>query len=365
MRVQPRSLLPVARVFFVVTFASCGGDRGTPIRPAPTPATPTVFVVRTEVIAPPEIAPGESVQLTANAIKSDGSVENVTAQARWTPATSVTIDVSAAGVATGKANGEVTVRAEYSARAATARILVLPKGTFKPNGTIREGDVGVDNVRVTVVSGVGQNLTATSGFTGGYVLYGVSGPIRLQTQRDGYVTSLHDLDISGHASRDLVIVPSAARTNYTGEYDVKFSLNTPCRFMTGTIPDVARQRTYSATVTQDGARVSVTLGGAQFVVINGHGRSFSGYIDAAGPLTFEIGSAFYYYYYYGGDFDIAERIDDFTLLLSGTVHAQGTQARLTGFFDGLITTSRSSAKPFRPFLAQCSGTTHGFEMIRR
>jgi hypothetical protein len=53
---------------------------------SPSPATspaPSAFV-RLELVAPQELALGESIQLAANAVKSDGSVENVTSQARWT-----------------------------------------------------------------------------------------------------------------------------------------------------------------------------------------------------------------------------------------------------------------------------------------
>jgi hypothetical protein len=55
-------------------------------------------------------------------------------------------------------------------------------------------------------------------------------------------------------------------------------------------------------------------------------------------------------------FDIAEGIDDFTLLFRGTLNMQGSPTRLTGSFEGEISTSNSTRMPFRPFLAQCAGS---------
>ena len=58
-------------------FASCDKSPTSPRPPEQGRSTPvtTVTTVRIELVAPSEIAPGESVQLTANAIKSNGSVE--------------------------------------------------------------------------------------------------------------------------------------------------------------------------------------------------------------------------------------------------------------------------------------------------
>lgn len=64
-------------------FASCDKNPTSPRPPQqPGPSSP-VTTVRLELVAPAKIAPGESVQLAANAIKSDGSVENVSSKTNW------------------------------------------------------------------------------------------------------------------------------------------------------------------------------------------------------------------------------------------------------------------------------------------
>jgi len=73
-------------------------------------------IIRIELIAPPEIAPGESVQLTANAIKSDGSAENVSNQAEWTTNKASVIQVSSTGLATAQNPSGTNVYANVYAR---------------------------------------------------------------------------------------------------------------------------------------------------------------------------------------------------------------------------------------------------------
>ncbi len=65
-----------------------GCDGAPPLLAPPPPPRGLIVlgpdIIRIELIAPPEIAPGEAVQLTANAIRSDGTAEHVSNQAEWT-----------------------------------------------------------------------------------------------------------------------------------------------------------------------------------------------------------------------------------------------------------------------------------------
>jgi hypothetical protein len=49
-----------------------------------------VAIARLEIVAPQQMDLGTAVPLIANAVKSDGSVENVTTRARWTVQSSST-----------------------------------------------------------------------------------------------------------------------------------------------------------------------------------------------------------------------------------------------------------------------------------
>jgi hypothetical protein len=366
MAVRPPRIAASIAAVVLVALSSC--DRRSPTSPiVPPPGGPTPApVIRIELLAPSEIEPDESVQLTANAVKSDGSVENVTSQSQWSPTSSQVLQISPTGLATGRNRGEVFVSARYSGRSASKQIFVLPRGTFRLNGFVKETGFGIGGVTVSVASGTGQGLSTITNFVGGYALYGVSGPVQLQTQKDGYVTGTHALTVTNHGSRDLEIVADRARADYRGTYALTISLASPCRVFSGVFPDALKRRTYTATVEQEGGRLSVTLSDAEFVVAsaNGLGRNFSGFADLNGAIRFTLGDAFYYYYYYGGSFAIAERIDNDTLLVSGVTAVQGSPGRFTGVLDGAVVVSTKTSRPFAPFVAQCHGP-HGFEMVRR
>ena len=100
----------------------------------------------TELVAPPRIAPGESQQLTLNARWSDGTTTDVTSQTTWQTNNSRTMTVTASGVLTGVANGEATVMGRYSNMTRSQFLLVLPAGTFRLRGQVREADMGLEGV---------------------------------------------------------------------------------------------------------------------------------------------------------------------------------------------------------------------------
>ena len=64
-----------------LSFISCGRSS---TQPSPVASEPVVAIARLEIVAPQQMDLGTAVQLIANAVKSDGSVENVTTRAQWT-----------------------------------------------------------------------------------------------------------------------------------------------------------------------------------------------------------------------------------------------------------------------------------------
>lgn len=104
----------------------------------PSPMAPVVGLARLELIVPPAIAPGESVQLTANAVQSDNSVRDVSGEASWMSTNSRVVEVGATGVAKAVAAGEALITASYQARGAFTRTFVLPAGTYRLAGTVTE-----------------------------------------------------------------------------------------------------------------------------------------------------------------------------------------------------------------------------------
>ena len=363
-----------AAAALVVGLAACDRTSTSPrlTGPAPGPGAPPgspVTVVRLELVAPSEIAPDESVQLTLNAIKSDGSVENVSAQAIWTSATQQVLTLTPTGVATGRTPGESLVSARHSNRAVNRQFMVLPKGTFRLRGVAAEdgsGGLGIENVTVTVISGVGEGMTASTRFDGTYTLYGVAGAVRLHAKKEGYFNALQEVNVTQHSTHNFSMTSERPRERYDGSYTLTISAATPCGFTSGGFPDAARRRVYTANVRQDGTRITVTLGDADFVQTAGHGAGFTGILQGTETIQFAIGSAYYYYYYSHGYFDVIERFGNGTFVVgNGTATLRGTPSRLSGNFNGALATSSRLAAPFWPFSATCYAPAHGMEMVRR
>jgi len=361
MPLPSRYVAASAAIGLIVVFASCDKSPTSP-RPAEQGTSSTVTIVRLELVAPSEIAPGESVQLTANAIKSDGSVENVSGQAQWT--TGLNVEVSSTGLATGKNRGEQAVSARFSGRSAEATIFVLPKGTFRLAGTVHDGGFGLENVALTVISGVGEGLTSLSGVDGAYAFYGVSGPVTVQLKKEGYLNSIQQISVTAHSTQDFNLDPERPRQDYGGTYALTITMGSPCITYSGTLPDQATRRVYTANVTQDGARLTVALTDADFIVSNGNGNRFSGFVDSTDTITFPIGNP-YYFAYYDERYQIVERFMGGSLIVVGNVTARGGRGLITGTLAGSILTSTRTSPLFSPYSGSCYAKTHRFEMVRR
>ena len=81
-------------------------------RPTPTGPSSTVNVVSVSVRGPSGLSLGSApVQLTALAVRSEGSQEDVTASATWTTATATILDVSPNGIVQARAEGDAQVSA--------------------------------------------------------------------------------------------------------------------------------------------------------------------------------------------------------------------------------------------------------------
>jgi hypothetical protein len=359
-KVRPVVLTLILGVGFGV--ASC--DSG-PTQPTPRPGTnvpQTAAVTRVEIAGPTSIEPGGSAQLTANAFKSDGSVENVTSQAQWTSSNAAVLRVESPGVFNALSRGEATINARFGSRSATAQIMVLPAGTFRLTGRISDGSLPLDGVTLTVIEGTGKGLTNVTDGSGAYALYGVAGRVTLHAKKGGFKNSIEEIDVSRNRELDFEMRFDGERGALTGTYTLQLEA-TPCV----SLPENTRKRTYTANVQQHGSRVTVKLDGADFIVSNGRGDHFAGSVGADGKVTFAIGDAYYYFYYgyFLGEFDLVERIDSSALLVVGTVNATSTSAGISGVLNGLVALAQGTTVPFTRVTASCVSSSHRFEMRRR
>jgi hypothetical protein len=347
--------------------ASCDKSPTRPsVQPRGTPATPpAVTVVRIQVIAPASVEPGASAQLTANAIKSDGSVENVTSQSQWTSTNAQVLQVSSAGIVTAGERGEANLNARYQNRSATAPMMVLPGGTFRLNGLVTDGGFPLEGVAISVIGGTGQGLTTLTGSTGAYALYGVAGQVRLHAKKDGYLNRIEEVQVTENRALGFEMAVDGQRRDLSGTYTLNISA-TGCA--SSRIPDSAQNRSYTAAVEQKGPHLTVRLSGADFIVTRGYGDHFTGSVSAdGGKVTFAIGAAsYYYYYYYSGHFDVVERLNPTSaLLVKGTVNATSSPTLISGALNGSILLSLGTTAPFMRYSGQCYSPNHRFEMRRQ
>ena len=338
---------------------ACGSDSPeTPITPTPVSA----IVQRVDVSAPDSIAPSQSAQLTATAVKSDGSTENVSATAAWTSNNNRVMTVAPGGRATANSPGEAVITARYQGRTGSRPVLAVPPGTYKLSGRVTEGQLAVSSVSLRVTRGIGEGLTTTSNFDGRFVLYGVAGEISVQASKEGYRETIHDLRVESTMTDDFEIVPARPRKNLAGTYALTMTAS-PCT--SGTFPNELRTRTYTATITQSGQALTVNLEGAAFLVNSGRGDKFSGTIDPGDNVTLSIGSFYYYYYFTPEFFDLVERLDDsraFTVV--GTVTAKVNGSEIAGTIDGSFVVLVTAQNRYSP-QSTCFSRTHSFVMRPR
>ena len=331
--------------------------------PTGTPGAPVAgSVVRIAITAPASIEPGGSGQLTANAIKSDGSVENVTSQAQWTSTNARVLQVSSAGIVTAGERGEANLNARYQNRSGTAQMMVLPGGTFRLSGQVSDGGFPLEGVTVTVIGGTGEGLTTLTGTTGAYALYGVAAQVRLHAKKDGYLNRIEEVQVTENRALGFEMAVDGQRRDLSGTY----TLNLTATRCASALPDAGQNRSYVAAVEQKGPQLTVRLSGADFIVNNGRGDHFSGFVSVDGKVTFAISDAYYYYYYNYGHFDLVERLNPTgALLVTGIVNATSSPTLISGALDGSILVSQGTTVPFTRYSARCYSRDHRFEMRRR
>ncbi|MDQ3418442.1 MAG: Ig-like domain-containing protein [Acidobacteriota bacterium] len=342
-------------VLLAVWSVSCGpGNPDAPRLPTTPGAQSPAGIQRIELVAPASIAPGQSVQLTANAVRFDNSVENVSGQAQWRSSDSRVVEISSTGLAKAIARGEAFLSVFYQSRSASTSTFVLPSGTYRLRGTVTDNGLGLPGVTVSVIEGVGVDLTVTTDEKGEYALYGVRDRIRLQAQGAGCISAKPEIYVADHRTLDFEMRPGRERTDLHGSYSLTFKGNLcPKATMTETT------RSYEATVGQDGAHLTVALSGADFVVSAGRGNAFSGVIDAGDQVTFGIGQPDVYYYEYRAH-ELMERLDaGRILIITGRVTARPSPSGLSGTLKGAFLVLRQQPQRIGTSLLRNAPVRHG------
>jgi hypothetical protein len=258
------------------------------------------------------------------------------------------------------ANGEAFVSGRYAGMSRSRPLLVLPTGTFRLRGQVKEVDVGLDGVSISVES-AGVRQTASTVFGGAYAFYGVAGRTAIEARKAGYHPKLEQVDVVEDRTFDVQLAPARARSDFSGRWTLTIAASSCQATRFGPLPEEAKTRRYSAAVSQDGPHLRLTLGDAEFIIVAGRGNTITGTTDPNDSMRLTIAGPSDYYYYYYRTSDLVERLaDGRQLVISGTVTASGDSRRVAGTLGGsFVLKSSAGART-----AECSAADHRFEMVR-
>jgi hypothetical protein len=351
-------LVGAAALSFIL--AAC--DSKPPIAPGSTQT-----VVALDITGPPSVAPGQSAQYSLFQRLSDGSRRAVS-NAQWNSNNPALLQVSESGLATAAAlTGDATLQALVTDQApngprlVSREILVLPDGTFRLVGDVREsGSGGFRVAGARLEARLDADLSApvvtfaTATPEGAYKLFGVPGNGFIHIRKAGYRSTTIPVQLAAHETRHFDIELDGQRPTFAGSYTMTIEAPGGSCGFSQPLPNDLRRRTYAADVAQQGPLLTVTLSGAPFAVARGSGDRFSGIVTDSG-FTVELRSHDFYDYYPGtsGHPDVAEALADGTVLVpTGRAALKGS--RSTGFSGNLIYVRQYSGPTFPGrFLAGC------------
>ena len=302
----------------------------------------TVAVTAVEITGPATIAPGTAVKLAVSVKLADGTSKVAeSGEVQWLTSDSGIVQVASTGVATAsQRRGEVHVTARYRTSSqvlsATREIVVLPDGTFRLVGLVRDSEdppIPLVGARVEVPSESG--VATTTSPAGEYRLYGVPPNAIIQVSRASYTPLMQPVQLTDHATRDFALVLSGPRLRLGGDYTVVMDMPGGCLSGPGVTPDL-RRRVYEATVTQSGALVEVVLVEPRFRTNNARrGNRFTGHADATGVrFTFESYDSYYYPNGLNPYPSVAEQLPDETVFVpQGEAIVVGSADAVSGGFN--------------------------------
>jgi hypothetical protein len=354
------AIVKPAAVALAVTglFVVCGACGDSPAAPTPPPSSvipPSVPIIAEVRLDGPEMVPlGEVVQYKLIALDGSGSYLDVTNQAEWPPAEDNVVSIEAPGRVRGLERGQTSFRATFQQRNAWKFVVVLPRGTHRLTGRVREADGSavVADALVEVTQGVGDGLSALTDRWGQYALFGVSGQTHLRVSKSGYRTATDNLVVMDSVTHDLRLALAGSRPNVAGAYTLTLGPAPECGRGLGVqrLPDDLGAPTYAATVSQSGAALTVSVDAGAALPIQ-----FGGTVEPE-RVTFFID---------GPSHSEEEPVfqvpisSSRTLVVIGGVAAPISSTRLAGPFSGSLRVFEDHRE-----IASCTSTAHEFAMSR-
>jgi hypothetical protein len=349
----------VAGILAVILVA-CDNSPGGPSNPPPNNQGGAAAILsRVELTGPASIAPGGTGQYTATAFYTDGSSHDRTSLASWRSNNLAIITLSPGGVAAGRERGETSISASFGGRTATkSGVMVLPDGTFRVRGAVRDAGFGLTGARVEVTEGAATGLaTMTSG--GSYSLYGLAGDVEITVTRGGYQPVEQRFQVTGHQTQNFDLALAGPRDVLQGTYTMRARVADEC----SAFPSALQERVYKVAIAQNGPQLTATLSGATFFRPSQSQPAldtFRGVGDPGGQVTFTLGSGYYYFSYFYYYPEVVEQISTAELFsITGSASVTRTATGFSGTLNGEFLTFGVNSRRS----ASCKSTRHSFELV--
>jgi hypothetical protein len=354
-------LLVIGLVAMLASGEGCGNSNHGPTTASDVPqALPTKLIVSGNVSL---TTIGETSQLTATAVWSDGSTKTVTAEVNWSSstllayggATSV-VTISSGGGLTAVGFGIASIGASYRGQSDFKQVTLRPAGTFTLSGQIKEPvNVGVERATVEILDGPAAGQSTRSEYDGSYQFFAVSGNLRVRATKDGYLAVVQFVSMTADERLDFDLTPVINPVTVAGTYRLTLTASNTCR---DPLPAEASSRTYIATITQDGAGLQVDLSGAE--LLESH-HAFSGRV-APRDVSFTIlwGDTW-------GEYGLLEHITPQTYLaIGGTAVGTVKSSTIEGTLDGPFWAVNGAPFPLvTTVIGGCDSPGHHFIFERR
>jgi hypothetical protein len=273
------------------------------------------------------------------------------------------ISAARGGIATGHAAGEAFLGTRLAGKDYESRpFLVLPAGTMRLSGRVREADIGVFGAFVEAVGA--QGLATTTDWFGSYTLIGVPAEADIRVTKERFTPTVTNVQLAVASSPerrrlDIPMTPIRPAASYAGTYTLDLTANCP---EPSTFPAELRHRRYTVLLDDNGHNVVLHLGGADFAVDERQntGNLITGNVDDA-VAQLRLGDSWDWGVYP----DVVERFADSTLLVvTGVVEAVRTPAGLSGTLNGSFRIYRDASYIYESPVNSCSSSTHQFRLSR-
>ena len=219
-----------------------------------------------------------------------------------------------------------------------------------------DSGLAVPGARVEVMEGRATGLVQETNSSGWYEFSGLSGYTQFRVTKEAYQPQSADAWVYGDSVLDFKLTRG---DDFSGTYTLTITAADECRvgLGEGRLPEEARVRRYTATVTQRGPELDVLLTGAKFGTRFDQGDRFRGRVEP-GRVVFDLIWA---------DEDapwLIEQLPDSTsLVVHGTVVATDTRGRLAGVLEGYLQVFDIDFR-FGTTIAWCHSRSHQFVFSR-